>query len=500
MRHMSRLLARLLAALVVALAAAVPHAARAAEADAPIRLHPRNPRYFEWRGKPLALVTSAEHYGAVVNRDFDYRKYLEALAREGMNYTRVFAGTYIEPVGAFGIERNTLAPAAGRFLAPWARSQTPGYAGGGNKLDLDRFDPEYLARLKDFLTEARRRGVVVELTLFCSTYGEKQWAVHPFNSSNNVQALAVKGWKTLHTLENGPALAYQEKLVRYLARELNGFDNLFYELQNEPWADNHVMGDFINPYMVKDHKFPNAVEVVTAASVAWQSAMARALADEESRLPRKHLIAQNVANFRLPVRDDDLAPGVGVVNFHYAYPEAVAWNAGLGRVIGFDESGFAGAADATYRRQAWTFMMAGGGLFNSLDYSFSVGREDGTDAQPKSPGGGSAALRRQLAALSAFLHSFDLTALAPDGALVRRAPGVVVQALSAPGRAYALYLHGRGPTTLTLSLPRGRWQVEWISVEDGAVRSTQSLTSTGAGAALATPPFERELAARIVRR
>lgn len=261
-------------------------------ADPPIRLHPRNPRYFEWRGKPLALVTSAEHYGAVVNRDFDHRKYLEALARDGMNYTRIFVGSYVEPVGAFGIERNTLAPAPGRFLAPWARSGTPGYAGGGNKFDLDHFDPEFLARLKDFLGEARRHGIVVEVTLFCSTYGDKQWAVHPFNPANNVQALAVPSWKALHTPDAGPALAYQEKLVRYLARELNAFDNIFYELQNEPWADNHVMGDYINPYMWKEHKFPNAVEVPTRPAVEWQSRMARALADEESRLPHKHLIAR----------------------------------------------------------------------------------------------------------------------------------------------------------------------------------------------------------------
>lgn len=38
----------------------------------PIRLHPDNPRWFQWRGQAMALVTSAEHYGAVLNRDFDF--------------------------------------------------------------------------------------------------------------------------------------------------------------------------------------------------------------------------------------------------------------------------------------------------------------------------------------------------------------------------------------------------------------------------------------------
>src|SRR5262245_61204637 len=97
----------------------------------PIALHPENPHYFVWRGRPTILITSAEHYGAVMNLDFDYRKYLDTLAADGLNYTRVFSGAYVEPQGAFKIERNTLAPRPGRFLAPWPRSSQPGYPNGG---------------------------------------------------------------------------------------------------------------------------------------------------------------------------------------------------------------------------------------------------------------------------------------------------------------------------------------------------------------------------------
>lgn len=39
----------------------------------PIRMHPDNPHYFEYRGEPTVLITSAEHYGAVLNLDFDYK-------------------------------------------------------------------------------------------------------------------------------------------------------------------------------------------------------------------------------------------------------------------------------------------------------------------------------------------------------------------------------------------------------------------------------------------
>ncbi|MBL9134414.1 MAG: hypothetical protein JNK85_01035 [Verrucomicrobiales bacterium] len=477
-------------------------AATGAFAAPPIRLHPENPRWFEWRGKAVALITSAEHYGAVLNRDFDFRRYLETLEREGMNYTRVFAGSYVEPAGAFGITRNTLAPASGRFLAPWERSDQPGYAGGGNKFDLDRFSSDYLARLRDFLAEAGRRGIVVELTLFCSTYGDAQWALHPFNPTNHVQGLTVPSWKSLNTLPAAaPAvLAHQLALTRHLVRELNAFDNLIYEIQNEPWADQHAMGDFINPYLTDRHSFPNAVEVTTAESVAWQRVIARAIADEEARLPHRHLIAQNVANFRLALNEGDLVPEASIVNFHYAYPEAVHWNRGLQRVIGYDETGFAGNQDATYRRQAWNFVLSGGGLFNSLDYSFAVGREDGTDIANQAPGGGSPTLRRQLKILSEFLHSFDLATLQPDPLLVQRAPGAVVRALSHPGRAHALYVEGRGPTTLTLKLSKGRWVAEWISVTDGSVLKQEIMVSRGRGVELTGPDCSDGVAVRLLPR
>ena len=43
------------------------------QAVTPIALHAENPHYFHWRGRPTILITSGEHYGAVMNLDFDYR-------------------------------------------------------------------------------------------------------------------------------------------------------------------------------------------------------------------------------------------------------------------------------------------------------------------------------------------------------------------------------------------------------------------------------------------
>jgi len=45
----------------------------------PIGVHPANPHYYQFHGQPTILITSAEHYGAVINKEFDYVAYLDTL-------------------------------------------------------------------------------------------------------------------------------------------------------------------------------------------------------------------------------------------------------------------------------------------------------------------------------------------------------------------------------------------------------------------------------------
>lgn len=404
--------------------------ATAGRGTPPIALHPDNPHYFQWRGRPTALITSAEHYGAVLNLDFDYRRYLETLRADGMNYTRIFSGAYVEPRGAFNIARNTLAPEAGRFICPWARSDQPGYANGGNRFDLSAYDPAYFERLRDFVAYAGEQGVVVELALFCPMYEEKQWALSPMNPQNNIQGLGEIARTDVYTLDrNGGLLEIQLDLVRTIVTALNGFDNLFYEIANEPYFG--------------------------GITLAWQHRVADVILETEAALPHRHLIAQNIANNTAIIESPH--PGVSIFNFHYATPpDAVTANYHLGKVIGDDETGFRGTADTAYRTEAWDFMLAGGGLFNNLDYSFTAGHEDGIFAYPDTqPGGGNREFRRQIRILSEFIHGFDFVRMKPDNSVVRGgvpASGTA-RALVDPERAIAVYIRAEQST--------GPWSARW---------------------------------------
>jgi hypothetical protein len=465
---------------------------------APLRLHPKNPHYFLFRGNAVALITSGEHYGAVLNADFNYRRYLSTLQSDGLNYTRVFGGSYVEqPAKSFGILRNDLAPLPERFVAPWARSQTPGYAGGGNKFDLKQWNPEYFQRFHDFLSDAAKLGIVVEITLFSSQYDEKQWNLSPFKGANNVNGTDEINWKKVNTLENGNILAIQEQYARKLVREANAFDNVTFEIQNEPWSDRPVKADVVNPYLFGPgrDKYPNTIDLADDRSMHWQTRVAEWITTEEASLPNKHLIAQNYSNFGFPVRQ--LAPNVSIVNFHYAYPGAVLWNYGLGKAISYDESGFLGREDRVYLRQAWNFMLSGGSVFDNLDYSFSVGHEDGGDMQPNGPGGGSPALRGQLRILSEFLHKLSLVDLAPDTHTVTHATGAYTHMLSNPGRQYALYVDGTGTVDVVMDLPAGEYSGNWMNVKTGKTEKRERFRHDGGEKTLKTPRFEDGFALRL---
>jgi hypothetical protein len=466
----------------------------------PIQLHPHNPHYFLYRDKATVLVGSGEHYGSVVNADFDYHRYLDAVAEAGLNFTRIFPGSYVEvPAKSFGIQRNTLAPSSGRFIAPWARSETPGYAGGGNKFDLDRWDPAYFKRFRAFLAEAEKRGIIVEISLFSSHYAEMQWNVSALNATNNVNHTDAIDWKRLNTLGNGNLLRYQESYARKVVREANPYSNVIFEIANEPWSDRPVLADVVNPYLFPPgrNQFPNSIDLPDDLTIAWETRVAEWIASEEASLPSKHLVAQNYCNFRLPIAK--LISGVSVVNFHYAHPEAVSLNYGLAKALSYDETGFLGGEDAAYLRQAWNFLLSGGGSFDQLDYSFSVGHEDGSDTEPNGPGGGSPALRKQLRILLSFLQSLPLVEMLPDTHTVTFAQGVYARLLSSPGGVYALYLDGNGPSQLRVDLPPGDYIFEWLDLRSGKMVAHGTFHHTGGERTLISPDFQDGTALQLTR-
>jgi len=437
----------------------------------PIGLHPENPHYFEYKEKPTILITSGEHYGAVLNLDFDYVAYLNALSRDSLNLTRIFSGAYLEPQGAFKIERNTLAPSRGKFICPWPRTETAGHVDGGNKFDLTKWNEDYFARLKNFMGEAEKRNVVVELAFFCPFYEDSLWQMSPMNSRNNVNSVGPADRANVYTLDKSDGLLeIQDALVRKIVNELSGYDNLIYEICNEPYFGGVTM--------------------------EWQHHIASVIQDEEKKFEHKHLISQNIANDRLLIEDPH--PGVSVFNFHYAYPPVVvSQNYHHNKVIGDNEMGFNGNADSTYRREGWSFILNGGALYNNLDYSFAAGNEDGSfQYPPTQPGGGSAALRNQLRSLKDFMEGFDFLKMKPDST-ISTIEDNRAYTLAEEGKQYAIYVFGKGPHAFQVSIPAGSYTVEYMNPLTGIFEEKQEVVSDGK-LELTSPEFTEDVAVKIM--
>ncbi len=444
-------------------------------AGEPISLHPDNPHYFLFRGKPTVLITSTEHYGAVLNGDFDAIPYLDELHARGFNLTRTFSGTYREVPGSFKIEKNTLAPTADQYIAPWPRTETPGAADGGNRLDLGRWNDAYFERLKAFAAAASDRGIVIEYVLFCPFYEENLWAVNPMNARNNVNGVGDIPRNEAYTGKHRTIQEQQEAFVRKVVRELNAFDNLYFEICNEPYFG--------------------------GVTLEWQARIAEVIVDTEKDLPRKHLLAQNIANEKAKIEHPN--PSVSIFNFHYATPPAtVGMNYDLRKVIGDDETGFRGVLDRPYRIEAWDFLMAGGAIFDHLDYSYTTDHEDGTaPIVNPTPGGGGPGFRSRLQILKRFIEGFDFVKMAPDARVIARVvpEKTSARALGEPGRAYAIYAHGGTRVELELNLPDGRYRAEWLNPRTGEIENSDEIRSHGSPVSVASPPYEEDIALSIRR-
>jgi hypothetical protein len=91
----------------------------------PVKVCPANPHYLTFKGKPVVLITSDHHYGAVMDRDFNFSSYLNYLGRNRMNLTRIYPGGMFEPPDKW-LRSNPLGPRPGRQILPWPRSTQAG--------------------------------------------------------------------------------------------------------------------------------------------------------------------------------------------------------------------------------------------------------------------------------------------------------------------------------------------------------------------------------------
>jgi hypothetical protein len=476
----------------------------------PVTVSTTNPHYFARDGRLLILVTSDHHYGAVIDRDFDFARYLDALTASGMNLTRIYPGAMFEKPDKY-IAGNPLGPLPGRQILPWARSATaganPALAAPGQtsmKFDLDRWNPEYFARLKAFVALADRKGIVVEVALFNGMYADS-WPLMPMYHGNNVQGVggyeaAECGLFTTDDPRNQDVMRYQRAYVAKIATELNEFDNVIFDISDEPLLQGNPDGGMTT--------------LAESAVVPWLEAMRDAFLGADGALPKKHLLGQTVQSLSPDLSAETwcewlpteyVRPAQAALEKDYAARKPIV-------DVESDYYGFGLVKPYTpddVRVEGWWFLLGGGAGVINLNGEYHRGQESGgADTREL--------ILPQRRVLKDFMSGLDLASMVRFDGVKDVPPGAITSALARAGEQYAVYLaHATGDgqwgahfvatpgsfkDTLALqAVPPGRYLLEWIDPRTGTVIASDTVVGVGRDLAVQTPAYTIDVALRLRR-
>jgi hypothetical protein len=212
-------------------------------AKGPLRVHPKNPRYFTDGGGKAVYLTGAHTWSNLqdIGLDdppptFDFDAHLDFLEENHHNFMRMWRWELCR-----WAERDKRV----RYCAPhpWKRNGPGKALDDKPKFDLKEFDPGYFDRLRSRTAAAGKRGIYVSIMLF-EGWGLSfaSWDGHPFNVRNNVQEINGdpdgdgKGTKS-QAMAVADVTAVQEAYVRKVIDTVNDLDNVLYEIANESIFD-----------------------------------------------------------------------------------------------------------------------------------------------------------------------------------------------------------------------------------------------------------------------
>lgn len=410
-----------------------------------LRVHPENPHYFQetTTGKPVLIASCA---GVVPTAlDCDYKKQVKEMAERHITYGRVW---HFLPWGGTDV------------IWPWARSSTPGaHMGGhgGNKFDMNTWNPEYWSRMSDAMARCAKAGIYAEIHLFdrcgMSPAAESRWANNPWASDNNINSLETPdsskdGTPDFYLYAEKPNLRHQqERYVRKMIDETVKHHTVIYEIENEHWQ--HKSADFAAYWaqFVKDYiaeKYPDCPRLVSYSSL------------------------------EVDLEDCYDIPQIDIVNRHYGKePERnldclneylePRWS--KNKPINIDE--FAnGLADPNMLRKMCWIIVASGGHFHIEDAENS--------AKPYDP----------VENIRLFLakSGWGFIRCAPNKALVTEGGGYC---MAEPGKQYVFFFPQGGSKKLNLAA--GDYRARWWDTRKNKFSDLLTFSHAGGDKSFTTP-------------
>jgi len=465
-----------------------------------VKADPNNPHYFNYKGKPIILITSDHTYFGVTAADFDYVKFLDKLAANSNNFTRIYPGAF--PMN----DTNQL------FILPWAKD-------AGGKYDLDVWDTAYFERLHSFMQYAQSKGIIVDICFFNgmgrdsdkSGFKPWRWVRSALNDSNNIQVGVGTKRDYSCTLEEPALVKYEKAYVHKIVSELNQYENLIYDISDEPDLFNKIDDSKVNP---------------------WISTLIDEVINTEASMPKKHVIAET---YHYSLEDhgkkwgaDPLTSWISVeyqygldsfaIQYSYNKPYVLIETASpvFNPIRAIWKLGYGIHAS---RVHSWAFILAGGAGFMEFN----------EDYDSQAPGGRAITdtILHQKKILKDFMDGLDYTKMyhytgfigINNNAIRNDTTGQVWgTSIAEKGRQYALYishsfLKRLNPTSgpwhyepvqgsyneqiALTDIPANSYKVEWINPSEGKLVQTLNIKHTGGDLKLQIPGYSIDIALRM---
>lgn len=415
-----------------------------------IRPYVENPRYWQYRAKPVMLLGGSNDDNLFQWPSPDLERHLDAMQAVGANYVR-----------------NTMSDRQdkGFELYPFKRLDN-------GKYDLDQWNDAYWKRFERFLAETSQRDIFVQIEVWDRfDYSQGNWVGHPYNPKNNLNYTPQES--TLAATYPEPAyrnkqpfffstpqqrsikavLKYQERFVRKLLSYSLRHGHVLYCMNNETSAEPEWGQHWIG--LIKAQAAEKGVTVFVTD-----------MFDDAFEGPR----AKHTARI-FPDNEHYMFADISQVNsrnFDQTHWDRLQWLLGQvdthprpsnhTKIYGSGYYGFGTGGPEDGVERFWRNILAGSA--SSRFHRPDAGNGFNDYAQ---------ASIRAARILEGLIKFWDVT---PHMELLSERHSNEAYLAAQPGRYYALYFTNGGSVKLDLSPALGPFEVTWISVSMGTTTRT----------------------------
>ncbi len=479
-----------------------------------IKRHSQNKKVFEYKNKAILLICATEHYGAVMNRPFDYKAYLCDCKAKKQNYTRLFL--LFRELQTKENPYSTCKPESPDYISPFKPTAEGIHDNRKLKYDLEEFNEEFFERLHDFMSFAKECNVIAEIVLFSNSYSQGLFELIPLCSKNNINNIEDVHFSQAMSKQNTKLFEYQKKYVKKVVHELNQYPNFIFEICNEPVC--------FTP------------DIVTAEEInAWQNELISLIRNEEKDLPNQHLIAAEECwnwhpgkelvintNYNFSVMDADIInihPLENIIynNKRYNMGEFMSKSLCLDdykafcldtyhedKILNMDEDNVASMYKdydgwTIHRKRAWTAAMCGAS-YDYIDFSILVNSPTGTAESQKY-------IRTWYKYLQEYISSMDLVCGRPLSDFATcNIPNTIVCVYGATNKEYNIYIADKRELD-TKDYGSALWGDVWVNINDvytayiySPQTGTYSIGVDVPGSTIKIPKFNHDIVIKIVRK